>query len=325
MYVNQFIVPEQLEDMAAYSDLVFNSEQVSRAEFLAIKKDDTVFPISLNAIPIKKNNVCIGARGILIDFTEQKRFEEELMKNAQTLHEHNANKDKFFSIIAHDLKSPFSGFLGMTKMMSENILDLSLSEMKSFSQQLRESAKDLYALLENLLEWSRIQRNVIEFNPEICYINYLVKQNIDIANGFAIQKNIEITNKITSDIRVIADIPMINTVLRNLISNAIKFTPIGGQIEIGIVEFPTIASGLKDSGQIYVYVKDSGIGMDETIISKLFKIDSKVSRPGTEGESSTGLGLILCKEFVEKNNGRIWVESKVGEGSIFFFTLKQNI
>lgn len=251
---------------------------------------------------------------------EQKRVEAEnaLQQKIIELAEINASKDKFFSIIAHDLKTPFSGFLGLTKIMSENINELSLVELQEFSSSLMESANNLYKLLENLLEWSRIQRGKTSFNPENCSINFLVDQNIAIAKDFAKNKNVSIVSKINHEINVHIDVPMINTVLRNLISNAIKFTNINGIVEIGNID-----SYSKEFDCFYI--KDSGIGMPNKILVNLFQVDKKVSRKGTQGESSTGLGLLLCKEFIEKHNSKIWVESEEEKGSTFYFTIPKVI
>ncbi len=240
---------------------------------------------------------------------------EELSEIKDNLEKINAEKDKFFSIIAHDLKSPFSGFLGLTKMMVDEFQDLSLKDMLTFSHNMRDSAKSLYKLLENLLEWSRIQRGVIEFNPEICFLPFIFKQNLDIQSEVAKQKEIVLVNNIPDHANVMADIPMLNTVIRNLMSNSIKFTPRGGRIEVGVQPEGT------NTSEVCVYIKDNGLGMDSNMLGKLFKIDQKVSRPGTENEPSTGLGLLLCKEFIEKQGGKIWVESEEGKGSTFYFTL----
>jgi signal transduction histidine kinase len=238
---------------------------------------------------------------------------EELANSEEKLRETVAAKDKFFSIIAHDLKSPFAGFLGLTKMMSERINDFSKSELQEFSVAMKDSAINLYKLLENLLEWSRIQRGVTEYNPTTCLLAYYVKENLDLVTESANLKNINLIHLDDDNIKVKADIAMLNTVVRNLISNAIKFTPRNGKIEIGY--------GIKEDGFCTVFIKDSGVGMDPELLSDLFKLDAKVSRKGTDGEPSTGLGLLLCKEFVEKNGGKIWVESEVGKGSTFYFTL----
>ena len=243
---------------------------------------------------------------------------EELFDTKERLEKINSEKDKFFSIIAHDLKSPFSGFLGLTKIMAEQISDLTMKELREFAVAMQSSANNLAKLLENLLEWSRMQGGKVDFNPVNCKISFLVKQNIDIISERAKQKNVEIINNVNNDAEVIADVPMLNSILRNLVSNAVKFTKIGGKIEIGTTIQPS-------EGSVVIYVKDSGIGMTEDIVGKLFRIDQKVSRPGTEGESSTGLGLLLCKEFVERHDGNIWVDSEVGKGSTFYFTLPGNL
>ena len=253
--------------------------------------------------------------GYTIDITEQKQVEEDLRKAKEAAENANSEKDKFFSIIAHDLKSPFSGFLGLTKLIAENIENITMTEMKELGGNLHDSAANLFALLENLLEWSRIQRGVIKFLPENNNITFIIDNNIQIIHETAKQKDLSIVNTIKDELVVFSDIAMINAVLRNLLSNAIKFTPKGGQIEIGSSSDPMTSDNC-------IYVKDTGIGMDKDLMSKLFKIDQKVSRPGTEGESSTGLGLLLCKEFIEKHGGRIWVESAEGFGSTFYFTLK---
>jgi signal transduction histidine kinase len=149
---------------------------------------------------------------------------------------------------------------------------------------------------------------------------YIVKQNIDLIRESARQKEIQLINKVQPDIEVKADIPMLNTIFRNLISNAVKFTPRGGTVEIGVVRNKAEDSKLT-GGFLEVYIRDNGIGISSESIEKLFKIDQKISRPGTEGEHSTGLGLLLCKDFAEKHGGKIWVESEVGIGSTFYFIL----
>jgi PAS domain S-box-containing protein len=254
------------------------------------------------------------------DISDRKLAEAEIQMQNVELAEINESKDKFFSIIAHDLKTPFTGFLGLTKMMSENIHDFTLQELHEISIHLQKSASNLFQLLENLLEWSRMQRGITGFNPEICKLSLIIKQVLDIHTEASQQKLIELVSNIEEDITVKADVSMLNSVLRNLISNAIKFTPRGGRIEIGAT-----SDGLHLQGGVHlgtvIYVKDTGIGMNEKMISNLFRIDYDVSRHGTENESSTGLGLLLCKEFIEKHGGRIWVESEDGKGSTFFFSL----
>jgi signal transduction histidine kinase len=241
---------------------------------------------------------------------EQKLEEELIRQEIIELAELNASKDKFFSIIAHDLKSPFNGFLGLTHLME--VQDLSVDKMKEYSKIINESANNLYKLLENLLTWARMQKGIIDFKPEIYSLSNIVSKNITFFNENAKQKNIDVISLISEQICVYADLPMINTVIRNFISNAIKFTRKDGKIVIKADE---------KEKEILFCVNDSGIGMTSEVIGKLFKLDEKVSRSGTEGETSTGLGLLLCKEFIERHKGKIWAESVHGNGSSFFFSL----
>ncbi|MCX6154908.1 MAG: ATP-binding protein [Candidatus Kapabacteria bacterium] len=260
------------------------------------------------------NDLVISKENIEINLYENNSLLEAITQSEANLKETLAVKDKFFSIIAHDLKSPFSGFLGITKLFADNISDISIHELKELSINMKDSADNLYKLLENLLEWSRMQRGITEFEPDLWILFHIVNENIYLLNEFAKQKNIKIYNKIPEKFEIAADYNMINTVFRNLISNAIKFTHRGGEIEIGISSFNS------DSHQ-KIYVKDSGIGINDELKGKLFKIDERVSRKGTENEPSTGLGLLLCKEYIEKYNGKIWLESEVDNGTTFYFTL----
>jgi len=242
---------------------------------------------------------------------------ESISEQNELLSKVNTEKDKFFSIIAHDLKSPFSGFMGLTKELAENYQHFESEDIKEYATNLQESAVNLYKLLENLLEWSRIQRGVTQFNPDTCNINFIIKQNINIQFEVARQKDIELINNVPENVYAQIDVSMINTVIRNLMSNSIKFTPRGGKIEINTKS----TKNKLGNDLLEISIKDNGIGMNEKIKNNLFKIDEKVSRPGTENEPSSGIGLLLCKEFVEKHNGEIWVESKENEGSTFFFTI----
>ena len=290
----------------------------------------------------------IAVHGITRDVTERKRAEQELMslyeqlklsnsiiechllqKNAvidelttikEELEQINAEKDKFFSIIAHDLKSPFSGFLMLTKTMAESIHEFTIDELYDNISKLQSSSLNLYKLIENLLEWSRMKRGVTRFEPENIDFSFIVQNNTHILSDMAAHKDIQLLSFIPENTIVYIDIPMINTVIRNLVSNAIKFTPRGGKIEIGVVDSFS-PDGI--SNELNIFIKDTGIGMDKDMLNKLFQLDQKVSRPGTEDEPSTGLGLLLCKEFIEKNGGKIWVESTVDKGSTFYFSMKK--
>lgn len=235
----------------------------------------------------------------------------ELMRQKNNeIAELNAAKDKFFSIIAHDLRGPFVGFLGLTSFFQNP--EISFDEMKRYGELLNKSANNLFKLLENLLTWARMQRGAVEFNPNIYKLCDVVKQNEVFLNDYAAKKKIELTMQIPEPLEVYADIEMLNTILRNLISNGIKFTRIGGKV---------IVTAIEKDNEILISIQDFGIGMNGKILNGLFKIDQKTARPGTEKESSTGLGLLLCKEFVEKHGGKVWAESEEEKGSIFYFTL----
>ncbi len=252
---------------------------------------------------------------IALTLSNQKRIkvEGEIITTNERLKKINSEKDKFFSIIAHDLRSPFQGFLGLTEYLAEDSNSFTPEELSNLTKEMFNSASSLYKLLQNLLEWTQIQRGTINFAPQALNLFNIIVDNIDIINQTAIQKEIEILNNIPESQEIFADKKMIDTVFRNLLSNAVKFTKKDGKI---IIES-------KETGNHFleISIADNGIGMSEQLCNKLFKMDEKVGRIGTDKEPSTGLGLLLCKEFVEKNNGKIWVESEENKGSKFHFTL----
>jgi signal transduction histidine kinase len=223
-----------------------------------------------------------------------------------------AEKDKFFSIIAHDLKSPFYGLIGLSDMLTENINNEKYEDIKKYAGYISRNVRKTYDLTVNLLEWSQAQTGGMAFNPETFDINLLTKEITEFFYSAAHQKEISIIKEMSGQARVFADRAMISAAIRNLISNALKFTGRGGKIVVSVLQ--------KDK-EILISVKDNGIGMSKKTLQDLFQIDKEVSRPGTEDEPSTGLGLILCKEFVEKNSGKIQVESKENLGSTFSFSL----
>jgi signal transduction histidine kinase len=230
----------------------------------------------------------------------------------EQLRELNRNKDKFFSIIAHDLKNPLIGFLSFVKLIEEDLENWNKDQIQKLLGQLRDSAENLSALIENLLTWSRIQRDMIDYLLQPIDLRLLIARNIEILTPNAEQKQVTFQNSLQEEISVDVDLHMLDTVVRNLLSNAIKFTEVGGTIKI---------SATHDENTVNVAVSDTGIGIPEEKLSDLFRIDAKSQREGTAGEKGTGLGLILCKEFIEKHGGKIWAESKVGKGTTFTFTL----
>jgi signal transduction histidine kinase/ligand-binding sensor domain-containing protein len=224
----------------------------------------------------------------------------------------NASKDKFFSIIAHDLKNPFSSIIGFSSIMKESPGLEDISEYRLFSSKIHSSATQTYRLLENLLEWANSQSRNLKFTPVDINLNNLVHNEFDLLREMAISKNIDLIFNIDDSLFIVADKNMIMTIMRNLITNAIKFTQRNGKV---VVEARIY------NGNIEVAVTDTGIGMSEDTMSKLFLLDSDLSAKGTENEKGTGLGLFLCKEFVEKHNGKITVESREGKGSTFKFSI----
>jgi PAS domain S-box-containing protein len=275
------------------------------------RKDKTYIDaeISSNGVTIngKKFVSCICR-----DITNRKRMEKEITDTNERLQKALAEKNKFFSIIAHDLKSPLAGFLSLTRMLAENHAEFSADEIKEILFKIKDSAETVYQLLENLLQWALVQRGRHVSAPESCYLSVIVQHNLELIVAQARQKDIRIEHSIPEGAKVYADHQMLNTVFRNLLSNAVKFTKRGGSILISAVQEGTM---------VRISVQDSGVGMSQDALSLIFAIDQKASTPGTDGERGTGLGLILCKEFIEILNGRIWVESKVDHGTTFHFTL----
>ncbi|HEX7016662.1 MAG TPA: tetratricopeptide repeat-containing sensor histidine kinase, partial [Cyclobacteriaceae bacterium] len=236
-------------------------------------------------------------------------------KNAQ-LQRLNATKDKFFSIISHDLRGPLNSLTSFSELLINHMDQLTRSEIQSLARDLDLSVKNLYGLLENLLEWSRSQTGTIQFTPEPFDLSALLEENRSLLSQQAQSKRITLLYEAPEGVIVRAHKPSVSTVIRNLISNAIKFTPQGGVIKLDI---------RCGSGEAVVSVADTGVGMDQEAIEKIFRIDAKHTTMGTANEKGTGLGLILCKEFVEKNHGKIWVTSEPGKGSVFYFSLPEHM
>lgn len=251
---------------------------------------------------------------------ERLRIEKEFLeKQAQELGKLNADKDKFFSIVAHDLKGPFQPLLGYCQLMTLMAETMTPIEVQEISQKIFTSAQNVYGLLENLLQWSRMQRGRMEYEPEMLYLKDIAHDNVRLLTENALRKSISLQNTIHDDIQVYADENMLNTVLRNLISNALKFTPLGGIVTLSV----NIAeSSNKKSGQfVELSVHDTGVGIKKENLNKLFRMDSPHTMRGTAEEQGTGLGLIICKEMVEKNGGKIWIKSEIGQGTTVKFTV----
>ncbi len=328
------------EAIASWADSGDNSLLNQTLELFALRSDKTNFPAELSIREIisggdkylacylrdvsekitnyDEMNKLIEELHVTKDLTEQQASDfvylnARLTESEEKLQELNASKDRFFSIIAHDLKGPFQGLLGYSELLSRDIDMLSQEDIKDFAESLNNSAKQLFKLLENLLQWSRIQRGVIEYNPNDFQIKMIADMNLSLIEGRARQKGIKLENDISSDVYCYADENMTNTVIRNLMSNAVKFTRKGQAIGIRSSEI--------NDNFVTIEVYDTGIGMSKEAQEKLFRIDQAYTTPGTDNEQGTGLGLILCKELIEKNKGSIRVSSEEGKGTSFFLRI----
>ena len=236
---------------------------------------------------------------------------EKLQIVAKELKKTNNIKDRFFSIIAHDLKSPFNALLGLSELLTHSMDEFNEKEVKNISKTIYKSSHQAFDLLINLLEWSRTQTNDIKYSPKNININDIITTNINLFKNQANSKSLKIVFHPQKNIFVYADSNMVNTIMRNLISNSIKFTA-AGHIKIDVNESQNYCS---------ISVEDSGFGISSENLKKLFQLDKNVSTEGTNGETGTGLGLLLCEEFVKKNGGELFVKSTVNKGSVFSFTL----
>lgn len=281
----------------------FNENRFSRIAELLMHVAQELSALSYNNIKLAK------------EITIRKGFENQLRKSEHELRDANDSKDRFLSIIAHDLKSPLAALRSMLGLLNADLSDFTENDIKEIIGEMDNSAKNVFELLEDLLSWSRAQTGKILFNPDNIDISLIINNIITLMKPSAEKKNIQLYGDISQNIVCYADANMISTVLRNLVSNAIKFTYPGGEVAIQVTQFDTF---------VEINVSDSGIGISEENIEKLFKLDSHLTTLGTSQEKGTGLGLILCKEFVEANDGRIWIESLQGKGSNFKFTLHKS-
>ena len=282
-------------------------------ELLNVRKDGTEFPIALASSKVldEKNEV-IALVGISKDITESKEAEARLKTYAEELRIANNAKDKLFSIISHDLRSPFSSIINFFQLFSEQYDNFTEVEKKEYLEKIRKFAEKSFELLENLLIWSSSQRGGIKINPENTRLIEVVNNQVELLKNSAAEKEITLNLSIDKELFVNIDKNMIKAVLRNLISNAIKFTNKGGQVTISAIKINLVAE---------VTIADTGVGIDQLTLEHIFSIDKVSSTYGTSNEKGTGLGLQICKEFIENSGGKIWAQSEKGKGSKFIFTI----
>jgi PAS domain S-box-containing protein len=283
------------------------------SEYRVVHKNGTEFWNESNANILYDSSG--NPKGLIVvfrDITKRKENEEKLERYTEELKELNAMKDKFFSIIGHDLKNPFFVIINTSEVLYNDFNELSDSKKQELISGIKRSSERAYKLLENLLNWSKSQTGKMIFSPEVLQLKSVVKECIKLKGQQSSLKKIKLTYDIPADCLIYADINMLRTIIRNLLSNAIKYTPNEGAVNVSVSE----------SEEYYqITVSDTGMGISPQDIKKLFRIDIKNSEIGHSNEKGTGLGLILCKEFVEKHGGKIWVESQERVGSKFSFTI----
>lgn len=315
-YSKKFIHPEEGEVVKAEMQRALNSpEQIyfNRLEHRIIYANGEEGFIAVQVARIKdKDGKITKTFGINQDITAIKRAEKELMDQAEELRELNAMKDKFFSIIAHDLKGPFTSIIGFSEILNSATQQNNLDKTKLYAKYIWESSQKAMDLLMNLLEWSRAETGNMKFNPKKINLIDTINNVIELLIPTARQKKVSLKPIPSDNIVVTADLSMLSTIFRNLISNALKFTHPNGEIKVLLQ---------KEEMAWLIKVIDNGIGIPEHRIDKMFRLDQNESTPGTQNEKGTGLGLLLCKEFIEKHGGKIWVDSQVNKGSEFCFTI----
>lgn len=289
------------------------SSKYKNLEKKYLRKNGEIFWGFVTMTPIKdENGELIFFIAQLQDITKRKNAEAKLIKYAEELKKLNQSKDKFFSIISHDLRSPFNALLGISEYTTQFFDDLSKEEIRESIENIHSSAIKIYELMRNLLEWAQIQTNRLEFEKSKIDLCEISKSILGLYRETAESKNVNLSSNISNSIFLYADLYIIETVLRNLVSNGIKFSHPGGSV--------SISAAVKNE-LVEVNVKDNGVGIAQEDQKKLFRIDEQYRMEGTANEKGTGLGLILCKDFVEKSGGTISIESELNEGSKFTFTV----
>ena len=317
--VYDYVSDDNKEFVFGLKDKILSGQLDGSFEVNALDFDRNPVTYEIKASLINEDEKPVGIQCVFSDVTQSREARLKLEKYNKNLLELNKTKDKFFSIIAHDLRNPYSSMIGFSELLLEDLEKLSMDEIRDSLKIIRNSAKNSLNLLENLLAWSRLETGRMHFDPSKVVLTELVDEVVNVLFSLAYRKKIEINNMVESDVILSSDKNMLNTILNNLVMNAIKFTPIGGEINIYATRMaPDLESG-KDFYKISV--ADTGIGMDAEFCKQLFTQNKPVSNPGTEKEQGTGLGLLLSREMVERHGGKISAESTPGKGSVFSFLI----
>lgn len=316
----EYIHKDHLESAYASLDKILAGAYNDPFEIIAVGPDGQTVTYEVKASPIIINGQLAGIQCVFSDVTLRKQATEKLEKYTRDLLELNKTKDKFFSIIAHDLRNPYSSMIGFSEMLLEDLDQLSKDEIRESLKIIYASAKNSFTLLDNLLAWSRLETGHMPFSPSRVVLTDAVEEVNNVLFSMAYRKRIEINNLVSPDILVFADKNMLNTIMNNLIMNAIKYTSGGGHINISAEKLKR-ETGM-DKDYVLISVEDTGVGIEPDMLSILFTGAKPVSQPGTEKEQGTGLGLILTREMIEKHGGKISARSTVGKGSVFSFQIQ---
>ncbi len=309
----KYIHPDDVDIIKTNIEEAIKSDKNMNYEFRIIRPDGDIRNINAYGKIVKdKTNKPVKFIGVNFDISDFRKAELSLKEDERILFQLNNDKDRFISILGHDLKNPFNNLLGLTEVLKEDFHKLNTDEVENIANDINKSARTTYKLLEDILMWARTQQGKIPFKPQQLSLTGICNNILETLTPNAEVKNITIDYSATDHVYVFADIDMLKTVLRNLVSNAIKFTNNDGVINI---------SAERTQSDLTISVSDNGSGISPDKITKLFDVGQVLTTNGTAGETGTGLGLLLCKEFVTKHGGKIWVDSEVGKGSKFKFTL----
>lgn len=312
--LRRIIYPDDRERVWREIEAASTSNEPLVREFRIVTRSGEIKWIAHKSVAVTdKDGKHYGRRASNQDITTLKLVEDALRRSESELKEANHSKDKFLSILAHDLKSPFTGLIGLSEMMYNYSNDLSAEEMREFTSGIYEAAKVIYTLIDNLLTWTRLQSGKMEQSPNRLELKKLVQEVLFLSETNALKKNISLYNEVDPDAFIIADQNMIDLVLRNLISNSIKFTQYGGEVRI---------SATRKDDYYKISISDNGVGIPPQNLTKLFKLDSMLTTTGTNNEQGSGMGLLLVKDFVEIQGGYISIKSEVGQGTTVEFSIK---